>query len=47
MDPNFSKWPHLLFYEYFERCGKVFCENCDFAKNTCIVQGENWSKWPI
>ena len=29
---TFSKWPHLLFYKYFERCDKVFSENGDFAE---------------
>ena len=29
---TFTKWPHLLFYDYFERCNKVFSENGDFAE---------------
>ena len=32
MDVTFSKWPHLLFYEKFEQCDKVFSESGNFAE---------------
>ena len=29
---TFSKWPFLLFYDYFKQCNKVFSGNYDFAE---------------
>ena len=46
---TFSNWPHLLFYDYFEWCNKVFSENGDFAEKYMhfAVKCMHFTRWKM